>query len=49
MEENFNSLDFQLSPEDMEAIATLDQKSSLFFDHRDPNMVKWISERILDI
>ena len=45
MAENFNSLDFELSPEDMEAIKTLDTKASLFFDHRDPNMVKWISER----
>lgn len=45
MAENFNSLDFELSPEDLAAIATLDTKASLFFDHRDPNMVKWISER----
>lgn len=45
MAENFNSLDFELSPEDMEAIKTLDTKASLFFDHRDPKMVKWISER----
>ncbi len=45
MAENFNSLDFELSPEDMDAIKTLDTKASLFFDHRDPNMVKWISER----
>jgi 2,5-diketo-D-gluconate reductase A len=49
MEENFNSLDFQLSPEDMAAIATLDQKASLFFDHRDPNMVKWIGTNKADI
>jgi diketogulonate reductase-like aldo/keto reductase len=45
MAENFNSLDFELSPEDMQAITTLDTKASLFFDHRDPNMVKYISER----
>ena len=45
MAENFNSLDFELSAEDMQAIATLDTKASLFFDHRDPNMVKYISER----
>jgi len=49
MEENFNSLDFELSAEDMEAIKTLDTKTSLFFDHRDPNMVKWLGERKLDI
>lgn len=49
IEENFNSLDFELSQEDMEAIVALDQKSSLFFDHRDPAMVKWISETRVDI
>ena len=36
MVENFNIFDFELSPEDMEAIATLDTKTSRFFDHRDP-------------
>jgi 2,5-diketo-D-gluconate reductase A len=49
MEENFNSLDFELSTEDMEAIKTLDTKASLFFDHRDPAMVKWLGERKLDV
>lgn len=48
MEENFNSLDFELSAEDMEAIKALDTKGSLFFDHRDPTMVKWLGERKLD-
>lgn len=47
--ENFNSLDFELSTEDMEAIKSLDTKSSAFFDHRDPAMVKWLGERKLDI
>ncbi len=42
MEENFNSLDFELHAEDMEAIKTLDTKTSSFFDHRDPAMVKWL-------
>lgn len=42
--ENFNVFDFALSPEDMAAIAVLDTKTSSFFDHRDPNMVKWLSE-----
>ena len=42
--ENFNIFDFELSPADLAAIATLDQKTSLFFDHRDPAMVKWISD-----
>lgn len=48
MEENFNSLDFTLTAEDMEAIKTLDTKASLFFDHRDPAMVKWLGERKLN-
>lgn len=46
MEENFNSLDFELSAEDMESIKSLDTHASLFFDHRDPAMVKWLGERI---
>jgi 2,5-diketo-D-gluconate reductase A len=43
MEENFNVFDFELSPEDMAAIAALDTKTSSFFDHRDPNIVKMLS------
>ena len=43
MEENFNVFDVDLSAEDMDAIVTLDTKTSSFFDHRDPNMVKWLS------
>ena len=49
MAENFNSLDFELSAEDMEAIKTLDTNKSYFFDHRDPAMVKWLGERKLDM
>lgn len=48
MAENFNIFDFTLSIEDMESIKSLDMKSSSFFDHRDPNMVKWLGERKLD-
>jgi len=49
MAENFNSLDFELSAEDMEAIKTLDTNKSYFFDHRDPAMVKWLGERKPDM
>ena len=42
IEENFNVFDFELTPEDMEAIKTLDNAQSAFFDHRDPEMVKWL-------
>ena len=41
--------DFELSPEDMAAIATLDLKQSSFFDHRDPEIVKALGQRKLDI
>jgi len=43
--ENFNVFDFELAAEDIEAIATLDTGKSLFFDHRDPAIVKWIGGR----
>jgi diketogulonate reductase-like aldo/keto reductase len=49
MKENFNIFDFELSKEDMEAIKTLDTKTSSFFDHRDPAMVKWLGERKLAV
>ena len=49
MEENFNIFDFQLSTEDMQIIQSLDQKTSAFFDHRDPAMVKWLTGRKLDL
>lgn len=42
MAENFNVFDFELSLEDMDAIKTLDSAQSTFFDHRDPEMVKWL-------
>mgnify|MGYP000731242986 CR=1 FL=1 len=44
MAENFNVFDFELSPEDMAAIAALDTRTSAFFDHRDPAVVKRLSE-----
>jgi diketogulonate reductase-like aldo/keto reductase len=47
--ENFNIFDFELSQEDMEKITALDTKESLFFSHQDPEMVKWIGTRKLDI
>jgi 2,5-diketo-D-gluconate reductase A len=47
--ENFNIFDFELSQEDMEKISTLDTNQSLFFSHRDPEMVKWIGTRKIDI
>jgi len=47
--ENFNIFDFELTVEDMEAIVSLDTKASLFFDHRDPEIIKWMGSRKLNI
>lgn len=41
MIENFNVFDFALDDKDMQAIAALDKKESLFFSHYDPEIVKW--------
>jgi 2,5-diketo-D-gluconate reductase A len=49
MEENLAVFDFALDDADMAAIATLDTATSSFFSHRDPEIVKWMSERKLDI
>lgn len=47
MAENLDIFDFELTTEDMEAIKTLDARTSSFFDHHDPAMVKWLGERKL--
>lgn len=44
MTENFDIFGFDLDTSDVEAIAALDTGQSLFFDHRDPAMVKFLSE-----
>jgi 2,5-diketo-D-gluconate reductase A len=49
MLENISVFDFELSAQDLAAIATLDTKTSSFFDHRDPEMVKWLGERKLGV
>ena len=47
--ENFDIFNFELSSEDMEAILSMDTKKSLFIDHRDPEIVKWLGTRKLDV
>lgn len=47
MQENLNIFDFNLSAGELGAITALDSKTSSFFDHRDPAMVKWLGERKL--
>lgn len=44
MIENINVFDFSLSEADMQTIASLDSKTSLFFNHQDPKMVKFLVE-----
>jgi len=43
--ENIDVFDFELATEDMDAIMALDTKESVFFDHRDPAIVKWLGTR----
>lgn len=45
MTQNLNVLDFSLSNEDMQAITKLDRNESQFFDHHDPEMIKWMASR----
>lgn len=49
MAENLAIFDFQLDEEDIARIATLETGTSSFFSHRDPAIVKWMSERKLDL
>lgn len=49
MAENFAIFDFELDATDVAQIATLETGASSFFSHRDPAIVKWMSERKLDI
>ena len=49
MAENLAIFDFELDANDVSQIATLDTGTSSFFSHRDPAIVKWMSERKLDL
>ena len=49
MAENLDVFDFELDDADLARIATLETGKSSFFSHRDPAMVKWMSERRLDL
>lgn len=44
MEENLNLFDFELDTDDMQAIASLDTKHSLFFDHHDGEVANQFME-----
>lgn len=46
MIQNLDVFDFNLTEEDMSAIAALDTKTSAFFSHYDPNMVEWFVKMV---
>jgi diketogulonate reductase-like aldo/keto reductase len=45
IEENFDIFDFELSKEDMDKIALLDENKGLFVNHDDPEFVKYLYNR----
>ncbi|MEY4754037.1 MAG: hypothetical protein RJA44_1712 [Pseudomonadota bacterium] len=49
MAENLAVFDFVLDADEMARIATLDTRTSSFFSHRDPAIVRWMAERRLDL
>lgn len=49
MAENFAIWDFELDQDEMDRIATLDTACSQFFSHQDPQMVRWLGTRKLDL
>jgi 2,5-diketo-D-gluconate reductase A len=49
MAENIEVFDFELDADDIAQISRLETGTSSFFSHRDPAIVKWMSERKLDL
>jgi len=47
--ENFNIFDFELSADDMQQIATLDTRESLFLSYHDPNFAKMLGTLKVDL
>ncbi|HIT27318.1 MAG TPA: aldo/keto reductase [Candidatus Ornithoclostridium excrementipullorum] len=46
MKQNLDVFDFELSADDMAAIASLDRNTSSFFSHTDPAMVEWFVKTV---
>lgn len=45
MAQNIDIFDFELTDDEMSRVATLEDGTSQFFDHRDPEMVSWLGGR----
>jgi len=48
MAQNLDVFDFELTDGEMTRIAALDTGKTVFFDHHDPDMVKWLGGRRVD-
>ena len=46
MRENIDVFDVELTDDEMARIAAMDTGTTLFFDHRDPDMVSWLNSRV---
>lgn len=49
MVENLDVFDFSLTDSDKQAIAELNEGESQFFSHADPEMIKWMASRKLNV
>ncbi|MEK5332986.1 aldo/keto reductase [Lysinibacillus sp. FSL W8-0992] len=49
MVENINVFDFELTEEDKKDIATLNEGESQFFSHADPEMIRWMASRKINV
>lgn len=49
MAQNLNVFDFELTKDDKSQIATLNMGESQFFSHSDPEMIKWMASRKMNI
>lgn len=49
MAQNLNVFDFELTKDDKSQISTLNMGESQFFSHSDPEMIKWMASRKMNI
>lgn len=49
MQQNLDVFDFELTDDDKQQIATLNDGESQFFSHADPEMIKWMESRKMNV